>query len=89
MVEPKLGPRGGTPFRLPADIERVEVIAEEGHPAGLRCDGEPEVFLAGSAPGFDERCSRPRWFARRQRTDKRHARSNGRRPWIFRFPFGR
>ena len=45
-----LGEEGGSEFLRPAGVERVRVVARAGHRAGVRCGGEPEYFLEGSAP---------------------------------------
>jgi len=55
-----LGPTGGRAFRVPPGVETATVVAAEGHPAGLLCNGDPEVFLAGTAPR--ERCSPWEWL---------------------------
>ena len=56
-----LGPAGGRPFRVPRGVETASVVAAAGHPSGLRCRGDEEVFLAGTAP--TERCNTWGWFA--------------------------
>ena len=58
-----VGSRGGRDFRVPVGVETVQVVAAEGQPSGLRCDGEPEVFLDGTAPNGD--CGSWNWLARR------------------------
>ncbi|WP_420449068.1 PBP1A family penicillin-binding protein [Candidatus Palauibacter sp.] len=45
-----LGPHGGRRFRLPAGVEWIEIQPETGLRAGWGCRGEPELFLAGTAP---------------------------------------
>jgi penicillin-binding protein 1B len=55
-----LGTEGGSDFEPPEGIERIQVVAKAGHPAGLRCSGAPEVFLAGTAP--HQYCDRFRLF---------------------------
>ena len=45
-----LGPRGGRDFRFPAGVEWVDVEPATGRRAGWGCRGEPELFLAGTAP---------------------------------------
>jgi penicillin-binding protein 1B len=45
-----IGASGGRDFPIPAGVETVRVVAAPGHPAGLRCGGEPEVFLEGTGP---------------------------------------
>ena len=45
-----LGPRGGRRFRVPAGVEWIEIQPETGLRAGWGCRGEPELFLAGTAP---------------------------------------
>jgi penicillin-binding protein 1B len=62
-----LGRDGRGDFVPPPGVDRVRIVAREGHPAGLRCRGGAEVFLAGTAP--TERCRSflgrlGRWFGR-------------------------
>jgi penicillin-binding protein 1B len=45
-----LGPEGGAVFPYPDGLEKMRVVARAGFPAGLRCDGASEVFLAGTGP---------------------------------------
>ncbi|WP_420438391.1 transglycosylase domain-containing protein [Candidatus Palauibacter sp.] len=45
-----LGPRGGRDFRFPAGVEWIDVEPATGRRAGWGCRGEPELFLAGTAP---------------------------------------
>lgn len=45
-----LGSRGGRGFRRPQGVEWVEIQPETGLRAGWGCRGEPELFLAGTAP---------------------------------------
>jgi penicillin-binding protein 1B len=45
-----LGPAGGRDFPTPEGVEQIRVVAAPGHPAGLRCGGETEVFLEGTGP---------------------------------------
>jgi penicillin-binding protein 1B len=45
-----IGASGGRDFAIPDGVETVRVVAAPGHPAGLRCSGDPEVFLAGTGP---------------------------------------
>jgi len=45
-----LGPSGGRDFAAPPGVEQIRVVAAQGHPSGLRCGGEPEVFLEGTGP---------------------------------------
>jgi penicillin-binding protein 1B len=45
-----LGPSGGRDFPTPEGVEQIRVVAAPGHPAGLRCGGDPEVFLEGTGP---------------------------------------
>jgi penicillin-binding protein 1B len=48
-----LGVSGGREFATPPGVETFRIVAAPGHPAGLRCPGAPEVFLAGTGPdGF-------------------------------------
>jgi penicillin-binding protein 1B len=56
-----LGPEGGGGFAEPPGLESVAIHAGSGLRAGFLCWGEPEWFLAGSAPR--ERCG-PDWLAR-------------------------
>ncbi|MGH0031971.1 MAG: transglycosylase domain-containing protein [Myxococcota bacterium] len=56
-----IGPAGGRPFRVPDGVETATVVAAAGHPSGLLCSGDPEVFLEGTAPR--ERCNPWGWFA--------------------------
>ena len=58
-----LGPEGGSGFAVPPGLESVMVHEGSGLRAGFLCWGEPEWFLAGSAPR--ERCG-PDWLARRE-----------------------
>ncbi len=45
-----LGPDGGSDFRFPEGVEWVEVEPRTGLRAGWGCRGQPELFLAGTAP---------------------------------------
>jgi penicillin-binding protein 1B len=63
LLTEALGTEGGADFEPPEGIERVSVVAKAGHPAGLRCSGAPEVFLAGTAP--EQYCDRFRLFTGR------------------------
>ena len=45
-----LGREGGVDFPFPDGVEEMRVVARSGFPAGLRCNGAPEVFLAGTGP---------------------------------------
>lgn len=56
-----LGSRGGRGFRAPAGVEWIDIQPETGLRAGWGCRGEPELFLAGTAP--DASCGYPirRW----------------------------
>ncbi|WP_419857188.1 transglycosylase domain-containing protein [Candidatus Palauibacter irciniicola] len=45
-----LGPGGGSDFRFPEGVEWVEVEPRTGLRAGWGCRGQPELFLAGTAP---------------------------------------
>ena len=45
-----LGPHGGRSFRMPEGVEWIEIQPETGLRAGWGCRGEPELFLAGTAP---------------------------------------
>jgi penicillin-binding protein 1B len=59
-----LGSAGGRGFEVPEGIREVQVVAAEGHRAGLRCFGDREVFLANTEP--HERCDPFDWlFGRR------------------------
>jgi penicillin-binding protein 1B len=58
-----IGPRGGREFPVPDGIETVRVVAAVGHPAGLRCNGERELFLEGTAPSLG--CDPWNWLAER------------------------
>lgn len=51
-----LGPDGGAEFRFPDGLEWVEVPREAADRRGRRCEGEPELFLAGTEPS--DACSR-------------------------------
>ena len=55
---------GGRDFRVPDGVETVVVVAAEGQPAGLRCAGDPEVFLDGTQPW--QRCNPWGWFIDRR-----------------------
>ncbi len=55
-----LGESGGRGFTEPPGVETIRVVAAPGHPAGLRCAGEPEVFLAGTGP--DAQCHPFEWL---------------------------
>jgi penicillin-binding protein 1B len=59
-----LGAEGGRDFRVPLGVETVQVVAAEGERAGLRCSGDPEVFLSGTEPV--ERCDPWGWIADRR-----------------------
>ena len=61
-----LGPYGGREFRIPLGVHTVHVVAAEGHASGLRCSGDPEVFLDGTAP--TERCDPFDWLGSGERT---------------------
>ena len=50
FIAPALGKRGWRDFQLPPGVEEIRVVAAPGHPAGVRCGGEPEVFLEGTGP---------------------------------------
>jgi penicillin-binding protein 1B len=50
FIAPALGRRGWRDFQLPPGVEEIRVVAAPGHPAGVRCGGEPEVFLTGTGP---------------------------------------
>ena len=65
FVRDALGPGGGVGFSTPRGIETVQVMAEVGFPAGLRCPGRAEVFLQGTGPRAFERCRGVGWLARR------------------------
>jgi penicillin-binding protein 1B len=58
-----LGAGGGSGFAEPPGLESVAIHQASGLRAGFLCWGEPEWFLAGSAPR--ERCG-PDWLARRE-----------------------
>jgi penicillin-binding protein 1B len=58
-----LGAEGGSGFAEPPGLESVVIHQGSGLRAGFLCWGEPEWFLAGSAPR--ERCG-PDWLARRE-----------------------
>jgi membrane carboxypeptidase/penicillin-binding protein len=45
-----LGNKRWHDFPTPAGVEEIRVVAAPGHPAGLRCGGEPELFLEGTGP---------------------------------------
>ena len=45
-----LGRDGGSDFRFPAGVEWVDVEPRTGLRAGWGCHGQPELFLAGTAP---------------------------------------
>ncbi len=45
-----LGPEGAGTFRFPEGIEWIDVDPQTGLRAGWGCRGEPELFLAGTAP---------------------------------------
>ncbi|HVN36665.1 MAG TPA: PBP1A family penicillin-binding protein [Myxococcota bacterium] len=55
-----LGARGGRDFPPPQELEEIRVVASPGHPAGIRCGGEPELFLAGTGP--TEGCQPFEWI---------------------------
>jgi penicillin-binding protein 1B len=55
-----LGARGGRDFPPPQGLEEIRVVASPGHPAGIRCGGEPELFLAGTGP--TEGCQPFEWI---------------------------
>jgi penicillin-binding protein 1B len=50
FIAPALGRRGWKDFQTPSGVEEIRVVAAPGHPAGVRCGGEPEVFLTGTGP---------------------------------------
>ncbi len=45
-----VGPAGGRDFRFPEGVEWVDIEPATGRRAGWGCRGEPELFLAGTAP---------------------------------------
>lgn len=67
FLQEALGAYGGREFRVPLGVRTVHVVAAEGHPAGLRCSGDPEIFLDGTEP--TDRCDPFDWLA-----DRRHYR---------------
>jgi membrane carboxypeptidase/penicillin-binding protein len=50
FLKDAIGAYGGSKFRPPHGVERIEVVSRQGYPSGLRCDGEPEWFLESFAP---------------------------------------
>ena len=50
VLKRTLGSEGGESFRSPHGIERVSINHEFGLRAGRGCEGENEIFLAGTAP---------------------------------------
>ena len=62
-----LGANGGASFKRPVDLERVAIHPPSGLRAGFLCRGEPEIFLAGTAPR--ERCG-PDFFGARERRSR-------------------
>ena len=58
-----VGARGGRDFRVPDGIESARVVAAAGQPAGLRCNGERELFLLGTAPTLG--CDPWHWLVER------------------------
>jgi membrane peptidoglycan carboxypeptidase len=50
FMKSAFGAGGGEGFEPPSGVESVSVVASAEHRAGLRCDGESEWFLAGTAP---------------------------------------
>lgn len=50
VLKGTLGPEGGDSFRRPHGIERVSINRKLGLRAGRGCEGEHEIFLAGTAP---------------------------------------
>ena len=88
FLEAALGRRGGLDFPQPDGLERVDIHAATGLRSAFGCWGEPEVFLAGTAPR--ERCA-PGWrvFSQNERDagdvprSKRKRRERGRGPgWL-------
>jgi membrane peptidoglycan carboxypeptidase len=55
-----LGQTGDRDFPPPRGLEEIRVVATPGHPAGIRCGGEPELFLAGTGP--TEGCEPFQWI---------------------------
>ncbi|MEM7412951.1 MAG: PBP1A family penicillin-binding protein [Myxococcota bacterium] len=72
-----LGARGGASFRRPPHLERVAIHAPTGLRAGFLCSGEPELFLAGTAPR--ERCA-PSFFDRDRTWDRPREQPRPERP---------
>jgi membrane carboxypeptidase/penicillin-binding protein len=60
FVVEALSASGRGDFRVPDGVETLLVVAAEGQPAGLRCAGDPEVFLDGTQPW--QRCDPWGWF---------------------------
>ena len=60
FIAPALGKRGWRDFQTPDGVEEIRVVAAPGHPAGVRCGGEPELFLAGTGP--PEGCDPFEWL---------------------------
>jgi membrane carboxypeptidase/penicillin-binding protein len=56
------GPWGSSGFSYPPGLEIVDVEVGSGRRAGWGCPGEPELFLAGTAP--EESCGELRWNGR-------------------------
>ena len=50
FLKDALGPNGGSRFRPPHGVERIEVVSHPSHPTGLRCDGSAEWFLESNGP---------------------------------------
>lgn len=70
------GARGGQEFPLPVGLERVQINRDSGLRAGLTCPGEPEFFLAGTAPL--EACGPGGWFRSERRRNEDWDRSRPR-----------
>jgi len=66
-----LGPAGGRGFPKPAGVEYVDIQEETGLRAGFACNGDPELFIVGTAP--TEAC-RPSFV------DRPPSRDSGRNP---------
>ena len=71
-----LGPAGGRDFRFPEGLEWVDIDPATGRRAGWGCRGEPELFVAGTAP--DAWCGyRPGPWRRRSLSPASPAASDG------------
>jgi penicillin-binding protein 1B len=67
-----VGRSGGAEFEEPAGLERHRIHAGTGLLASWSCSGEPEYFLAGTAPR--ESCRGFGWLATRRHEEERQER---------------